>query len=262
MKKDWKISIIVSILLMITVSPLSTIAGMNIPANDKAKENAPIPVNSPVNDWILDLPITEIDWKTGNAKIEFVHYKEPKETKAAKAPACYNTFAKWPGTPINYVINPSNPQGLDETFVLQAISNSAETWDDATITELFNPYTINYTLQTGFRDYNNVIDFGPYGDPNVIAVTYVWYNFFSKQIYETDIRFNTLFTWGNADIGGISVMDLQNIGTHEFGHVGGMNDIYKSPCGQVTMYGYSGYGETKKRTLEAADITGIRSLYG
>lgn len=40
-----------------------------------------------------------------------------------------------------------------------------------------------------------------------------------------------------------------------------MNDIYTSICSQVTMYGYAGYGETNKQSLEAADIAGISALY-
>jgi hypothetical protein len=28
------------------------------------------------------------------------------------------------------------------------------------------------------------------------------------------------------------------------------------------MYGYANYGETKKRTLESGDITGVKLLYG
>lgn len=57
-------------------------------------------------------------------------------------------------------------------------------------------------------------------------------------------------------------MDLQNIATHEMGHAIGLADIYTSECSEVTMYGSSSMGETKKRTLAAADISGIRALYG
>ena len=57
-------------------------------------------------------------------------------------------------------------------------------------------------------------------------------------------------------------MDLQNIATHELGHSAGLNDIYSSTCSEVTMYGYSSYGETKKRTLEQPDITGLQKIYG
>ena len=57
-------------------------------------------------------------------------------------------------------------------------------------------------------------------------------------------------------------MDLQNIAVHELGHSFGLADIYSSSCAEVTMYGYSTEGETKKRTLEQPDITGIQKLYG
>lgn len=254
----------VSILLTLVVltAGISTAIAIEIPVNDKAKDNSQAPGNSPIgNDWTIDVPVVRsIDWATGDAKVEFVHYKEAKGVKGTKVSACYSTFAKWPGTPVNYVINPTN-SGLDETFVLSAISASAEAWDSATTSELFNPYSVSYTLNAGSDDNINVIDFGPYDDPNVIAVTYVWYNIFTKTLYQTDMRFNTAYSWGDATVNS-GVMDPQNIGTHEFGHVGGMNDIYKPVCGQVTMYGYSSYGETKKRTLEAADIAGIKSLYG
>jgi len=57
-------------------------------------------------------------------------------------------------------------------------------------------------------------------------------------------------------------MDLQNIATHELGHGVGLGDLYITACSEETMYGYSNYGETKKRTLNAGDIMGIQKLYG
>ena len=55
-------------------------------------------------------------------------------------------------------------------------------------------------------------------------------------------------------------MDFENIATHELGHAVGLGDLYND-CTEETMYGYASYGETKKRTLEAGDITGIKKLY-
>lgn len=57
-------------------------------------------------------------------------------------------------------------------------------------------------------------------------------------------------------------MDLQNIATHELGHGVGPGDIYSSSCSEVTMYGYSSYGENKKRALEQQDIIGLQKMYG
>jgi len=114
--------------------------------------------------------------------------------------------------------------------------------------------------------------FANYDDPDVIAVTIIWGYFSGKpsdrRIIEFDILFDTDFNWGDtgetseSQLGNTSVMDLWNIATHEIGHGLGLSDLYESTCTEVTMYGYSQEGETKKRTLDQADITAIQKLYG
>lgn len=232
-------------------------ASMIIPVNEKAKENGKAIENSPVitetetGEWQLD-------------RVDFIHYAKPENPgKTPKTGTCYKLMGvKWSSVPVNYVINPSNSQGLDENFVTSAISTSAETWDAATSSELFNnDYSVNYSIVYGVQDYKNAIDFGDYLDDNVIAVTSVWYTRVGKRIVEFDQRYNTRFSWGDADVNS-SLMDLQNIATHELGHGVGLDDIYSSSCSQVTMYGYSTEGETSKRTLEQPDITGLQNMYG
>ncbi len=51
-------------------------------------------------------------------------------------------------------------------------------------------------------------------------------------------------------------MDFQNIVTHESG-MGHPSD----DCTEETMYRFASLGETKKRTLNAGDIAGIKKLY-
>lgn len=203
-------------------------------------------------------------------KIEFIHYKKDfaKPTgKAPKAPSCYKFLTpgknpiRWYDT-VNYVINPTNPQDLPETFVGSAVSTSAETWDTAaTSRELMNNKYTTDVVAYGVQDYKNAIVFGNYPTAGVIAVTTVWYNPASRAIVEFDIMFDTDWTWGKVSEATPNVMDLQNIATHEFGHGVGLADVYGSACSVVTMYGYSDYGETNKRTLETPDITGLLKLY-
>lgn len=243
----------ISLLLVLLV--LITNASAIIPANDNAKENSQAPEHSPV--------IT-VDWEKGLTRIDYIHYKEPKKvTRPAKPVTCYKLMGiKWFALPVNYVINPSNPQGLTEGFVTSAISMSAETWDSATSKELYNnTYTIDYTAPYGVFDGKNAVAFGLNSNTGVIAVTSVWYYTYTGEIAEYDMQFNTYFIWGDAAFDP-SVMDLQNIATHEKGHSVGLADIYTSSCGYVTMYGYSSYGETIKRTLESPDIYGLQSIYG
>lgn len=229
-------------------------ASMLIPANQKAKDNSQAPEHSSVigENWDLE-------------RVDLVHYAKPQETKAQgpKTDACYKLMGvKWPSLPVSYIINPENPQNLSEEFISSAILDSAETWDFSTSKELFNNiYTINYSVQYGIQDYKNTIAFGDYPDSNAIAVTSVWYTRIGKRIVEFDQLYNTDFIWGDA-LFNVSVMDLKNIATHELGHAVGLSDIYSSACNEVTMYGYSSYGETSKRTLEQPDIMGLQKLYG
>jgi len=252
MKTKFLISVLISIAVISIVS-----ASMLIPANENAKENAKATENSPV------ISETE-DGNWGLERVDFIHYVKPENPgKPGKTETCYKLMGvKWKVLPVNYVINPSNPKGLSEEFVTSTILASAETWDSATLSELFNNnYEVNYTANYGVQNFVNAIDFGDYPDDRVIAVTSVWYTPVGKRIVEFDMRFNTRFIWGDATLN-TSVMDLQNIATHELGHGVGLADIYSTTCSEVTMYGYSSYGETKERTLEQPDMTGLRLLYG
>lgn len=202
-------------------------------------------------------------------KIEFIHWKKDfaKPLGAApKLPACYKFLTgskvKWTALPVNYVINPTNPQGLTPEFITSAVSTSAETWDLAISKELMNDAYITDTAAIyGVQNYQNAIVFGNYPIAGVIAVTTVWYNPATKAIVEFDMMLDTDWVWGDATVDATK-MDLQNIATHELGHGVGLADVYDTSCSAVTMYGYSNYGETQKRNLESPDIKGLQILYG
>lgn len=197
----------------------------------------------------------------------FIHYAGGKTTanaKGAKALSCYKLLGvKWKTLPISYVVNPEV-----ETIVPGAVFAGNETWDAATSKELFNDsYSLDGTADWDgdSPDGRNEYSMGNYPQYGVIAVTVIWSGVpigsKGRQIIETDVMFDTDFAWGNADLNP-AVMDLQNITVHESGHVAGLGDIYNSGCLEVTMYGYSGYGEIKKRTLEQPDIIGLQKMYG
>ncbi len=251
MKKTKLGVLFVVMLLVISVAS----ASMLIPRSEKANPNDKASLTPP-----------------GLEKIEFIHYKKefakPEAAKAPKPPTCYKfltpTKVRWTTLPVNYVINPTNPQNLDASFVTSAVFNSAETWDASTSKELMNnAYKTSTGTETtyGVQNYVNAISFGNYPTTGVIAVTIVWYNQATKAIVEFDILFDTDFTWGDADINP-SLMDLQNIATHELGHGVGLGDLYNTACVEETMYGYSIEGETKKRDLNRGDIVGLLQLYG
>jgi len=253
MRMKWFASVMIVTVLVFSVAVSASPAEKIREIRDKLEEKLEALENSPI---ITQHGIFE--------KAVFIHYaKSQNNAKAARFDICYKLMGiKWNALPVSYAINPTNPQGLNQGFVTSAISTSAETWDSATSKELFNnAYAVDSAAQYGVQDYKNSIAFGDYPNSGVIAVTSVWYNRFTRQIVEFDMLFNTRFSWGDgaADPG---KMDLQNIATHELGHGVGLSDIYTSACSAVTMYGYSNYGETQKRTLEHPDITGLQRIYG
>ena len=250
-----KLTLIVSALAMIVLLFSSTVTASTL---FLANENSKASDNSQAMSLSQDIE-----------RIDFIHYKKPKTLDAgtsgsvSKAAACYKLLGgKWGTLPVNYVINPANPQNLSASFVTSAVSRAAETWDASASKELFNnAFTIDYNEKYLNMNGKNAIVFGDYGSNNVIAVTSVWITRTGKNIVEFDILFNTRYIWGDASTSS-SVMDLQEIAAHELGHGVGLADIYSTSCSTVTMYGYSGYGETIKRTLESPDITGLQQMYG
>lgn len=191
------------------------------------------------------------------------------EEKPTPTATCYafmgqygKKLLKWRKSSVSYVINPVNPvQVLDEDFVISAIFAGAEEWDANTGTDLFGSYSVDYNATYGVQNYVNAITWDDYPTEGVIGVATVWYSPATKTIVEFDIMFDIDWTWGDAT-GDETIMDLQNIATHELGHGVGLADVYEAECRAVTMYGYSDYGETQKRDLEPSDITGIQKLYG
>lgn len=208
-------------------------------------------------------------------KVTIIHYKDgtakPIKPGGGGKTEPYTFLAKgvqWKTLPVTYAINPINKDSLSSDFVTSSISDGAEEWDANTGAELFAPFTTDTTATYDgdtSGDGRNEMVFGNLTDPRIIAVTTIWGYFGgavrTRMITETDILFNNYYVWGDADVNP-AVMDLQNIATHEIGHVAGLGDLYNTSALEQTMYGYSTQGETKKRTLNTGDIAGIKALYG
>jgi hypothetical protein len=222
------------------------------------------------------------DSPPGWERVVFVHYRKgygkPEESPGKKPPGggvtCYGFIArgaKWQeeDLPVHYNVGVSNRSNLEPEFLYSAFFDAASTWDEQTGEELFSLPNMeeSLTINTASADDEHNIVFADLSASPAIAITYVWGRFggpvSQRRIVDFDmILDDTEYTWGDADTATNPVMDVQNIVTHELGHALGLNDMYQSACSNVTMYGYSGYDETSKSTLEEADITGLQELYG
>ncbi len=214
------------------------------------------------------------------SKITFIHYRKGH----AKPPwaggggsgggsGVYSYLAngvKWKTTE-DMLLNPvcaENAGGTLNAVIENALYAALGTWESAGEKSLtiFGGVSIDESVtynDGAYRNYNTV-SFGPCDDPDIIAVTSVWGYFSGKpatrEIVEAHILMNEAYQWGNA-LADTSVMDIQNIFTHEVGHWAGMGDVYEVTATEETMYGYSTEGETKKRDLYYGDITGVTALY-
>ncbi|OIP25520.1 hypothetical protein AUK11_00090 [bacterium CG2_30_37_16] len=225
------------------------------------------------------MPAGAVNEKTSHSdqalqKITFIHYKKGYLRGEAKKPrsgasACYAFLGKgvvWKTLPLNYVIDPDNPNNLSESFVANAIYQASQEWNKYADRQIFNTYSVDYNSSWDDvkPDGRNEFVFGNYPKGGVIAITNIWGYFGgpinSRQIIEYDVMFDTDFNWGDGSANP-ALMDLQNIATHEIGHGIGLSDLYETGCSTETMFGYSYEGDLAKSTLNTGDILGIKQLY-
>lgn len=102
-----------------------------------------------------------------------------------------------------------------------------------------------------------------------LAVTLSSFNSSNGTITDGDIYFNAqTFNWAVVDSSDkLAFIDVQNIATHEIGHVLGLDHSSESfgesnqELYEATMYYASGSGETSRRTPKSDDMNGILNLY-
>ena len=204
----------------------------------------------------------------------FIHYPNPG--KPAPAPGvCYptanetNTYGltgwKHSGTVtyrVNYASIPSSVANAKA-----AITASYKVWDDKAGGVAFIEGAT--TTATRYKlDGINLVAWGSVSASGAIAVTYTWYNSVTKVVVEQDIIMNVKLPWAHTDAsnpdatcGVLTAYEVQNILTHEVGHVFGLDDLYDSADQDLTMYGYGAKGELKKETLGRGDLAGMAALY-
>lgn len=210
-----------------------------------------------------------------------IHYKDKAAKPGGKpgggATQCYGFLAngaKWKSVE-PWIANSVNTRGLDGASVLGILAGGVSKWEDAADGIVGNNALADIlgngsstldalVADTVSPDNQNEVYFANVSTQGAIAVTIVWGIFrgptFQRELVEWDQVYDDVdYDWSLT--GEAGKMDFDNIATHELGHSVGMADIYNSECGEVTMYGYANSGETKKSTLEPADVTGVNTLY-
>lgn len=200
-----------------------------------------------------------------------------KRTRSIASSSCSRPIAEgavWK-TSHGYFINAHNNQHLSPIFIEMAMQRAFRRWacvvngpgvERLVIGPLLgvrldrNGDSIKHDSPDGFNEIGFArID----GKPGTIGLTVLWGDFDGPhpELVEFDMMFDQAhYRFGNSSETR-GVIDFEATATHEAGHAHGLDDIYVSQCSDVTMFATSNVDETKKRTLDKADIDGVFRMY-
>lgn len=191
--------------------------------------------------------------------ITFVDYWEPSHAGPGPHPStCSGNFQftqgglKWTISSVKYNIDESSiPASLSSAAVSTALDNTFNTWEAA---EASSPSFSEDNSST------NIIAWQSLGTTTgVVAFAQVSYIPPLKQIVGFQMVFNSDLSWSTSGESG--KYDLQNVATHESGHVEGLDHVNAPKDGLESMYKLTATGETIKQDLCTGDTAGIQALY-
>jgi hypothetical protein len=198
----------------------------------------------------------------------------------ASPPECFPLVWRRPCTSLS--LSTMGSRDLDDDTVRTILRRSLDTWENVDCGEGRSPglsvdvlASTNLCTRAGHnvegRNVHSVI-FVAEGwedprmhDPRAFAVTLVWHDPRSGEIWDADMEINEARgPYGrcpdspeDACPGGL--VDLENVTTHELGHYFGVAHTADDP--RATMWASAETNETHKRTLEADDVEGLCSIY-
>lgn len=244
--------VLVSLVILMIVPSISAEATNN--EQQDSRKIIDIPDHSRIVDLGNGLMRYDYVYRDNNAKPD----KPGKPDKPDKAPKLdYKLMGVSWKTAEDFQVNIG-------AFGINEIQTSLNTWDSEVTFNVFGTAIDNPGILRnldGNPDGYNTVTLEPLGDGGTIAFARTWfYRPPRREIVESDVVFNSYYPW--SETGESNCMDLQNIATHEFGHSLGLLDMYEPQHSELTMYGYSWYGDTIKRDLAPGDIAGIHAIYG
>ena len=182
---------------------------------------------------------------------------------------------KWATSPVRYFVNSGSVPGVSADAFRGALDRAFHTWQDVPTSSVafeFAGYTDAQPL-----DDDNISTLGFVRRPDldrVLASTNFLIDTRTGQILESDVFFNSIYSWSAADPGVEGYYDLQSIATHEIGHFQGLGH---SALGETDLRPGGGRrliaaaavmfpiayasGSTTGRALTPDDIAGTSDIY-
>ncbi len=138
-----------------------------------------------------------------------------------------------------------------------AIRRSLANWDAGITGDYFDYRPNDAAPERPGMDDTNVIGWARLVPKQVLAAAWVYTSTITGRVLEADIFYNTSHTWGVlGDCNSPPAFDVENIGTHEVGHILGLAH-FSDAAKMATMYPSAPSGEIKKRTLTGGDLAGV-----
>jgi len=185
------------------------------------------------------------------------------------------TPLKWNQSRVRWFATDRAVNGVTASQFQTAVAAGFATWEavpTASITFQF----VGFTSAAPFDD-DGISTFGFDAEPDldrVLGATSFVVDTLTGEIVESDVFFNSIFTWSTAAAGDASRFDLQSVATHEIAHFLGLGhsaigETEIRPDGGrrvlasgAVMFPISlGRGITSDRTLQPDDIAGVSDLY-
>lgn len=160
----------------------------------------------------------------------------------------------WGQPQMTYHINAANLD-LSSGAAEAAIRAGADAWHQASSFRF--AYAGPSTQTTVTYDNTNLVLFRSDENGGAIATTHWWSN--GSRIVDADIVFwDGAFRFYAGSSGCSDGFYIEDIAVHEFGHALGLGH---STLMEATMYPSTSSCNTRNRTLDADDISGVRALY-
>jgi hypothetical protein len=180
----------------------------------------------------------------------------------------------WGAFPVRYFVTNRDVPGVSAPQLQQAVSRALASWTavpDVAISSEFVGFT-GAGPQPG--DGMTVIGFEDRPDlDRVLGSTSFTLDAVTGEVVESDIFFNSTFTWSVSDAGESGKQDVQSIALHELGHLLGLGhsalgetelvgDGRRVLATEAVMFPIAFTPGSLNRTLRPDDTVGLEDIYG